>query len=163
MFVGQGAGAEEDQKGRPFQGPAGKLLRTKVKPVLEANQLNIILDNTIRARPLDEKGKNRAPTNKELEFCKEILWERIEEFKPNVIIPLGASATGTLIPRLEKVAISRVRGVSVQLNGHTFLPTFHPAAILHAQETETKLMLEKHMVEDITQAVKLANQTRNLI
>lgn len=163
MLIGQGAGAEEDQVGLPFQGRAGRLLRKDVKPILVKDQLNIILDNTIRSRPLDEKGKNRAPTDKELEFCKEILWQRIDKYQPRVIIPLGASATGTLIPEFKKLAISKCRGKVKIYNGYTFLPTFHPAAILHATEEELKISLEKFMISDIEDAVKLAKEESDLI
>jgi DNA polymerase len=162
MFVGQGAGAEEDQCGKPFQGRAGKLLREKIKPILETNELNIVLDNTIRARPLDNKGKNRAPTKEELGFCVDILLDRIKELKPIVIIPLGASATGTLLPKYEKTPISRVRGVPVYIDKNIYFPTFHPAAILHASEIEKKLMLDRHMVNDIKIAALIASKKRIL-
>lgn len=162
MFIGQGAGEAEERTTRPFQGPAGKLLRSKIKPHLESKNLNIILDNTIRARPLDEKGKNRAPTENELQFCLDHVWERINEFKPEIIVPLGASATGSMIPKLKKIPIGKVRGISYSHCGFTFFPTYHPAAILHAGEEELKTKLEKTMCNDINTAVTAISNNLNL-
>ncbi len=148
MFIGQGAGEKEHLTHHPFTGPAGKLLREKLLPLLRSKKLNIILDNTIRCRPLDEKGKNRAPTQDEVKLCLPIVWNRIETFKPSIIIPLGASAAGDMIPALYKKPISSVRGRKYSVKGFTFIPTFHPAAILHShdpntvQEYHTKLDLD---------------------
>lgn len=153
MFVGQGAGAEEDKVGRPFQGRAGKLLREKLKPLLEEFNLNIILDNTIRARPLDEYGKNRAPTDKELQYCIGFLRKVIKTFKPNVIVTLGLSATGSLVPELKNVPISHSRGHIYHVNSQKIIPTYHPAAVLHTPKMETKLMIEKAMIADIKMAI----------
>lgn len=163
FFIGQGAGAEEDKNGRPFQGPAGRLLRSKLKPYLENKNLNIILDNTIRSRPLDQDGKNRAPTEKELTFCKDFVWQRIIEFKPKIVIPLGASATQTMIPEFKNSSISSVRGNTATCNGFTFLPTFHPAAILHAGEMERKLAIEATMIKDFEEAIKLTKESPDLL
>lgn len=163
MFVGQGAGAEEDQRGKPFQGRAGKLLRTKLKPIIESEKLNIILDNTIRSRPLDENGKNRAPTEKELEFCIDYLWDRIQTYKPKVIVTLGASATGSMIPALKGKPISSSRGKVVEYNGQTFLPTFHPAAVLHCPEEEKRISIEQAMCTDFAMAVNLVKSNTNLL
>ena len=110
MFVGQGAGEKEHLTHKPFTGPAGKLLREKLLPKILSNKLNIVLDNTIRCRPLDEKGKNRPPTKEEVTFCLPYLWKQIEELKPLMVVPLGASAAGDLVPMLYKKSITSVRG-----------------------------------------------------
>jgi len=163
MFIGQGAGAQEDANGRPFQGPAGKLLRQKVKPLLETHQLNIILDNTIRSRPLDENGKNRAPTDKELTFCLDFVWQRIETYKPTWIIPLGSSATASMLPDTKGLPIGSVRGRDYNRNGYKFLPTYHPAAILHCSEQERKGMLEAVMCGDIAKICNSISFNSNLL
>lgn len=160
MFIGQGAGAEEDQKGKPFQGPAGRVLRTKTKVYLEKEKLNIVLDNTIRSRPLDITGKNRAPTEKEVEHCQDFVWQNIDNLKPRVIVPLGASATHTMLPETRGKSISSLRGKVYHRGGWTFMPTFHPAAILHCREEEKKAMLNASIDKDLDDAVKLALKER---
>lgn len=150
-FVGQGAGEKEVKLQRPFVGPAGKVLRSEVKPLLDQG-LNIILDNTIRARPRDERGKNRAPEEHEVAHCIDFLWNIIEEYSPRVIIPLGASATGDLIPNLRGKPISASRGKIFTYRGHKIMPTYHPAACLHAGN-ERGAELRAKMAADIRSAI----------
>jgi DNA polymerase len=158
MFVGMGAGAEEDRNGRPFQGRAGSILRKVLLPKLECNNLNIVLDNTIRCRPLDQDGKNRPPTKNEVNECIPFLWKRIEELNPKVIIPLGASASGDLIPELDKKPISSIRGRIYDFKNRKFLPTFHPAAILHTGDEKTKQEYSTKMNQDIDLAISKTAQ-----
>jgi len=150
-FVGQGAGEQEVKLVRPFVGPAGKVLRNVVKPILDQG-LNIILDNTIRARPRDERGKNRAPEVHEVEHCIDFLWNIIDSYSPRVIIPLGTSATGDLIPSLRGKPISSSRGKVFKFRSHIVIPTYHPAASLHAGE-ERGAILRSKMSEDIANAL----------
>jgi DNA polymerase len=154
MFVGQGAGEKEHLTHHPFTGPAGRVLRVKLLPRLEAKKLNIILDNTIRSRPLDEKNKNRAPTADEVANCLPILWQRIGAYKPSIIVPLGASAAGDCVPSLNGKKISAVRGKIYSYKGYKFLPTFHPAAILHCGEQDTISMYHAKIDEDLDLAIK---------
>lgn len=153
MFVGQGAGEKEHITHHPFTGPAGKLLREKLLPHLESKKLNIILDNTIRSRPLDERGKNRAPTQDEVKLCLPIVWQRIEQYKPSVIVPLGASAAGDMVPALYRKPINSVRGRTYNFRDYTFVPTIHPAAILHAQDPDTKQDYHAKIEQDLTLAI----------
>lgn len=154
MFIGQGAGEKEHITHHPFTGPAGKLLREKLLPHLESKKLNIILDNTIRSRPLDEKGKNRAPTQDEVVMCLPIVWQRIVQYKPSIIIPLGASASGDMVPALYKKPINAVRGRTYIYQDKTFVPTIHPAAILHARDPDTKQEYHTKIEQDLELAVK---------
>jgi len=163
MFVGQGAGEKEHLTHHPFTGPAGKLLREKLLPRLESKKLNIILDNTIRSRPLDERGKNRAPTRDEVEHCLPIVWQRIEQFKPTIIIPVGASAAGDLIPTAYKKPISSVRGRKYTVEGFTFIPTFHPAAILHCKDPDMIQEYHSKIEADLDKAISETGGMMRLI
>lgn len=157
-FVGQGAGEQEVKLVRPFVGPAGKVLRNVVKPLLDQG-LNIILDNTIRARPRDERGKNRAPEVHEVEHCIDFLWNVIERYSPRIIIPLGASATGDLIPSLKGKPISASRGKVFRHRGYKVMPTYHPAACLHSGNDE----LRAKMAADIRSAIEPQEEQMRLI
>lgn len=161
-FVGQGAGEKEVYLQRPFVGPAGKVLRNEIKPLLDRERLNIILDNTIRARPRDERGKNRAPEEHEVAHCIDFLWDIIDSYRPRVIIPLGASATGDLIPSLRGKPISSTRGKVFKHRGHTIIPTYHPAASLHAGE-ERGAILKSKMIEDIKTALQYKEDQMRLL
>ena len=153
MFIGQGCGQKEHLTHHPFTGPAGKLLREKLLPRLESKKLNIILDNTIRSRPLDEKGKNRAPTKEEVEHCLPIVWQRIRQYNPTVIIPVGGSSAGDLIPAVYRKPISSVRGRKYIVNNFLFIPTFHPAAILHCKIPEVAQEYHNKIEQDIDFAI----------
>lgn len=163
MLVGQGAGEKEHLTHHPFTGPAGRVLREKLLPRLRSNKLNIILDNTIRSRPLDEKGKNRAPTKNEVELCIPFLWKRIEEYKPAVVVPLGASAAGDVVPSLSGKPISAIRGKKYTFRGVTFIPTFHPAAILHARNPEVVLNYHEKIEQDLDLAISETESQMRLI
>lgn len=161
-FVGQGAGEKEVKLQRPFVGPAGKVLRNEIKPLLDREKLNIILDNTIRARPQDERGKNRAPETHEVDHCIDFLWEIIDSYGPRIVIPLGASATGDLIPMLKGKPISSSRGKVFKYRGRIIIPTYHPAASLHAGE-ERGAELRAKMVQDIKDALAYKDDQMRLL
>jgi DNA polymerase len=156
LFIGQGAGAKEDQVGRPFQGPAGRVLRKKIIPHFINHNINIILDNTIRCRPLDANGKNRPPTEKEFIFCINFIWQRIETFKPIIIVTLGKSASESMIPSTKGMSMTACRGKIFKHSSHIFLPTFHPAAVLHCTDESRKSELSNAIDQDIDMAVNMS-------
>lgn len=152
MFVGQGAGENEDKTRKPFTGPAGRVLREEVKPLLEDECLNIMLDNIIRCRPLDENNKNRAPTETEVAHCIGYLWWMIETYNPTIVVTLGGSATHAVAPHLKGRSISSLRGKSYYQGDCLVYPTYHPAACLHAGG-ERGIALRQTMQRDIRDAV----------
>lgn len=96
MFVGEAPGAEEDQRGRPFIGKSGQLLRREI----ERNGLGeVYISNVVKCRP----EANRQPTPQEIKACKEYLFEEIERVRPKFVVALGATATKTLFPGRSKV------------------------------------------------------------
>jgi DNA polymerase len=121
---------------------------------MNSKRLNIALDNTIRSRPLDEKGKNRVPTSDEVKHCLPYLWKRIEELQPSVIVPLGASAAGDLIASAKGKPISSVRGRKFNVRGYIFIPTFHPAAMLHSKDLKTIDQYSEKIDRDLELAIK---------
>lgn len=163
MLVGQGAGEKEHLTHHPFTGPAGKVLRCKLLPRMKEKKLNIALDNTIRSRPLNEKGKNRAPTAEEIKHCLPYLWDRIEELQPAVIITLGASASGDMIASAKGKPISSVRGRKFNVRGYIFIPTIHPAAILHSRNPDTVQDYHAKIESDLDLAITQIQHQLRLI
>jgi uracil-DNA glycosylase family 4 len=130
MFIGEGPGAEEDRAGRPFVGPAGRLLDRS----LAAAQLRrdeVYIANVVKCRP----PGNRTPNPEEVQACLPYLREQIRLLHPEVICTLGAPATRTVLETEE--GISRVRGRRSRYPadpGIVVIPTYHPAYLLRAPE-----------------------------
>lgn len=124
MFVGEAPGFNEDQKGEPFVGAAGKLLNDLLQSA-GLSRSTIYIANVIKCRP----PNNRDPEPDEVETCKPFLLEQIALIKPKLVCTLGNWATQTLMGR--KVGITKVRGQAFDLQDFVLFPLFHPAAALH--------------------------------
>jgi len=133
MFVGEGPGYHEDQKGVPFVGAAGQLLNTLLGEIgMERGEVRIT--NTVLCRP----PGNRDPLPDELESCRPYLTQQVELVDPKVIVTLGNFATRVILDT--KLGITRVRGQVHPWNGRTVIPTFHPAAVLRGGGATSKTM-----------------------
>ncbi|PKM88049.1 MAG: uracil-DNA glycosylase [Firmicutes bacterium HGW-Firmicutes-12] len=124
MLIGEGPGEEEDKKGRPFVGRAGKLLDS----ILAENGFDrfedVYIANIVKCRP----PRNRIPTPEERGNCLLHLYKQIEIIQPEIIILLGATALQGLIDPLAK--ITKQRGKWLSWRGIWVMPTYHPAALL---------------------------------
>ena len=132
MFVGEAPGAEEDRRGTPFVGRAGKLLDTLLGEI-ELERGDVFVGNVLKCRP----PGNRDPLPEEIEECEPHLMRQIALIEPKVICTLGNFSTKLLSgsPRgITKVhghpQARRLGGLEVQL-----YPLFHPAAALRAPGT----------------------------
>lgn len=123
MFVGEGPGADEDEKGEPFVGRAGQLL-TKMIEAMGLSRETVYIANIVKCRP----PENRNPFDDESATCIPYLYRQIEYIKPKIIICLGSVAAQNLLKT--NVGISKIRGSFVDLNGIKVMPTFHPAYLL---------------------------------
>jgi DNA polymerase len=131
MFVGEGPGAEEDARGEPFVGRAGKKLDEMIKAIgLEREAVYIA--NIVKCRP----PKNRDPERDEIETCFPFLERQIEAIRPKVIVTLGAPAARTLLNT--RVGITKLRGQWQAFRGIPVMPTYHPAYLLRAYTVENR-------------------------
>jgi uracil-DNA glycosylase family 4 len=128
MFVGEAPGRNEDERGLPFVGQAGKLLDTLLGEIgLVRDQ--VFIANVLKCRP----PGNRDPHPVEIERCQEYLFRQIELIEPTVICTLGNFATKLL--RHDTTGIMRLHGrAEVRMVGPRsvrLFPVFHPAAALY--------------------------------
>src|SRR4029078_864843 len=124
MFVGEAPGFNEDQKGEPFVGAAGKLLNDLLASAgLSRDQIYIA--NVIKRRP----PSNRDPEPDEVETCKPFLMQQISLIRPKLVCTLGNWATQTLLER--EVGITKVKGHAFYMTDFVIFPLLHPAAALH--------------------------------
>jgi uracil-DNA glycosylase family 4 len=130
MLVGEAPGFHEDRQGVPFVGPSGQLLNRLLEGIGLRRQ-DVYICNAIKSRP----PRNRDPQPDEIAACRPWLDAQIRLVDPKVVVTLGNFAAKTL---LETTAgITRLRGRTYPFQGRLLLPTFHPAAALHAQGRRT--------------------------
>jgi DNA polymerase len=131
MFVGEGPGAEEDARGEPFVGRAGKKLDEMIRAI-GLERAEVYIANIVKCRP----PKNRDPESDEIETCFPFLEKQIAAIRPGVIVTLGAPATKTLLKT--RVGITRLRGEWQSFRGIPVMPTYHPAYLLRAYTVENR-------------------------
>ena len=132
LFVGEGPGEQEDQRGLPFVGRAGELLTQMIEKGLGVPRSSVYICNIVKCRP----PGNRTPQADEVATCSPFLDGQIEAVKPRVIVALGKPATSLLLGR--DVAITRLRGTWHEYRGIPLMPTFHPAFILRQYTPENR-------------------------
>jgi DNA polymerase len=129
LFVGEGPGEQEDLKGEPFVGRAGKLL-TQLIEGIGLTRDDVYIANVVKCRP----PGNRDPQPDEIDACAPWLDRQIELIRPRVIVTLGNFATKLLLST--KDGITKLRGKEFPFSraGHdaTLIPTYHPAAVLRS-------------------------------
>ncbi len=134
MFVGEGPGAEEDLRGEPFVGRAGKKLDDMIGAI-GLKRADVYIANVVKCRP----PNNRDPDVDEIAACSPFLLEQIAAIRPRVIVTLGAPATRTLLQT--SIGITKLRGVWQSFRGIPVMPTFHPAYLLRAYTKENRALV----------------------
>ena len=153
MVLGEAPGEVEDQRGLPWQGRTGSMLRRKLEFLGVSLFEDCINLNAVACRPISKNGTNATPTEFQMDCCRVNVIDAIEHYKPKVIIPLGESAIYSLIGHLlqkELGKISKWRGWTIPDQNYMswICPTFHPSYI----ERLEKGPEEKVWELDLTQA-----------
>lgn len=124
LFVGEGPGAEEDERGEPFVGKAGKLLDNMLAAIGLQRGQRVYIANAVKCRPPD----NRTPEPGETAACWPFLARQIELIQPKLIVTLGKPAAQTLLQ--QEVKIADARGRVHDFAGMPLIVTYHPAYLL---------------------------------
>jgi uracil-DNA glycosylase family 4 len=124
LFVGEGPGAEEDQRGEPFVGQAGKLLDNMLAAIGLRRGEDVYIANAVKCRP----PENRTPEGAEIDACRPYLEQQIELIRPRLIVALGRPAAQALLKT--EVKIAAVRGRLHEYQGIPLVVTYHPAYLL---------------------------------
>ena len=123
MFIGEGPGEQEDLKGEPFVGPAGKLLDTMLE-IIDLDRNKVYIANMVKCRP----PRNRDPQDREQDACSGWLRRQIALVDPKIIVCLGRiAAMGIIDPEFR---ITREHGQWYERNGRMYMATYHPYALL---------------------------------
>jgi len=126
IFVGEAPGKNEDQKGEPFIGVAGKKLSVALEGA-GISRDDVYITNIVKCRP----PNNRVPTTNERDTCKEYLKQEIAIIKPKLICILGNTAFNSILGGSE---ITKFRGKVVRKDNLLYFLTIHPAATIYNQK-----------------------------
>lgn len=132
LFVGEGPGAEEDLRGEPFVGQAGKLLDAMLAAIGLARGRNVYIANAVKCRP----PGNRTPEASEMAACQPYLERQIALLQPRIIVALGRPAAQTLLGG--EVKINAARGRLFDRAGIPVVVTYHPAYLLRNPQDKAK-------------------------
>jgi uracil-DNA glycosylase family protein len=137
LFVGEQPGDQEDQQGRPFVGPAGRLFDQALEDV-GIDRAQIYVTNAVKHFKWQPRGKRRIhqkPTWAEMTACKPWLEAELEVVQPRVLVALGATAGQALFGRQFRVTKQRGELIDSPL-ADSVLATIHPSAILRAEDRD---------------------------
>lgn len=156
MMVGEQPGNQEDLEGRPFVGPAGRVLD---RAIAEAgiDRKHVFVTNAVKHFKFEQRGKRRLhkkPNAYEIDRCR--WWLDLERkiVKPEVIVALGATAARGLIGR--PVTIAKVRGMPMPLaDGSRMVTTIHPSYLLRIRDDDDKAAEYRRFVQDLRACAEL--------
>src|SRR5690606_31419089 len=149
MIVGEQPGDQEDLAGRPFVGPAGRVLDAHLERA-GIDRRQVYVTNAVKHFKFVQRGKRRlhqSPTAKEIDICR--WWNEAERalVKPKVVLALGASAARGLLGKT--VSISKARGTPHPLeDGSELWVTAHPSYLLRLRD-EAKEQQERMFAADL--------------
>jgi len=157
MLVGEQPGDKEDLAGKPFVGPAGKLLdRALADAGIPRDET--FVTNAVKHFKFEPRGKRRLhkkPNAHEIERCKWWLDQERAIVQPEVIVALGASAARSLLGRV--VTITKLRAETLQLaDGTRLVVTIHPSALLRTQDVADKHAGYAAFVKDLKVVARIA-------
>jgi uracil-DNA glycosylase len=152
MLVGEQPGDREDLEGRPFVGPAGRVLDECLAAAgLERN--DVYVTNAVKHFKWERRGKRRLhkrPSASEIDACQPWLAREIDFERPRVIVALGATAARALLIHQISVAASRGHKLA-HPSGSEIVVTYHPSAVLRA--AAASLEIRAALVEDLRRAL----------
>jgi len=137
IFVGEQPGNDEDLQGRPFVGPAGRVLNRAIADA-GLDRVKIFITNAVKHFKFEQRGKRRLhkrPNAYEIERCRWWLDQERAIVNPDLVVALGATAARAVLGKA--VTIAKVRGQILQGQGDSgVLVTIHPSYLLRIQDDD---------------------------
>jgi DNA polymerase len=161
LFVGEQPGNEEDLTGKPFVGPAGRLLE---QALIEAgiDRTQTYVTNVVKHFKWEPRGKRRIhkkPNSQEISACRPWLEAEIALVKPKIIVCLGATAAQALLG--SKFLVSKQRGKFIESSLAPYvMATVHPSSILRAPDNETRHAETRRFIDDLKRVAAVLSKTR---
>lgn len=161
MFVGEQPGDAEDLAGRPFVGPAGRLLDRALEEA-GIDRSVVYVTNVVKHFKWEPRGKRRIhkkPNAAEIAACRPWLDTEIQLVKPRALVCLGATAAQALLGRQFKVTAHRGEFIPSSL-APIVLATVHPSSLLRAPDEETRHREIKRFIEDLRSVARALSSSR---
>jgi DNA polymerase len=156
MLVGEQPGDQEDLAGKPFVGPAGRLLDRALEAA-GVDREDTYVTNAVKHFKFEPRGKRRlhkSPNTGEIKACRWWYEQELALVKPKVIVAMGALAARSVLNR--PVGLMKERGAPIALDdGTTALLTLHPSAALRAPDPEGRARLRALLEGDLAAAAAL--------
>jgi DNA polymerase len=162
MLVGEQPGNEEDLSGRPFVGPAGRLLDSALAQA-GIERSDVYVTNVVKHFKWEPRGKRRLhakPNVRETKACLPWLQAEIASVRPDVLVCLGATAAQALLGRNFRVTEQRGKPQRSDL-ADVVVATVHPSSILRAQTSEDRHRELEAFVADLVRVRKLIERARS--
>ncbi len=150
MLVGEQPGNDEDLQGKPFVGPAGRLL-DQALAATGIDRDGTYVTNVVKHFKWTGRGKRRmhkTPSAREIAACLPWLEKEIELIKPDVLVCLGATAAKALLGRDFRVSVQRGQALPSQFAAHT-VATVHPSSILRQPTSADRQRAMEHLIADL--------------
>ena len=160
VFVGEQPGNEEDLTGKPFVGPAGRLLDNALAEAGIDRALTFVT-NVVKHFKWEPRGKRRIhkkPNAREITACRPWLEAEIALVKPKIIVCLGATAAQALLGPQFRVSKQRGQLIESALAPY-IVATVHPSAILRAPDDETRHSEKRRFVDDLKQIARVLSKS----
>ena len=158
MLVGEQPGDQEDRQGRPFVGPAGRVL-AKALAAAGMERSQIYVTNAVKHFKNVPRGRRRIhqkPTAGEIDSCKWWLDLELKLVRPQIVIAVGASAGRALLGR--PVKIEKARGRPIAFGAERWLVvTIHPSLLLRIHDAGAKAEALERFIEDLSIAKRLTS------
>lgn len=148
LFVGEGPGAEEDAKGEPFVGQAGRLLDNMLAAVGMKRGEDVYIANVVKCRP----PNNRNPESAEMSCCEPYLTRQIELIRPKLIVAMGKIAASHLLRT--DASIASLRGKVHEYRATPLIVTYHPAYLLRTLPDKAKAWTDLCFARDRMDAIR---------
>ena len=152
MIIGEGPGAQEDLKGLPFVGRAGKLL-DKMLESINLDRKKVYISNVVNYRP----PANRRPTEKEISRYLPYLINHIEIINPKILILMGSTALNTIVGTEEVISKARGKWIKKEIGivKPWVIASFHPAFLMRQPEQKKLAWIDLKMVRDKIKDLKI--------
>ena len=158
MLVGEQPGDSEDIAGKPFVGPAGKIMDRALEEA-GIDRKRVYVTNAVKHFKWEPRGKRRLhkkPNSREIAACRPWLEAEIRLVKPNLVVAMGSTAGQTIFGPSFRVTKERGKVLSSKLAPRV-LATVHPSSLLRQPDEESRHREYKRFVADLGVALKAAN------
>ena len=150
MFLGEQPGDQEDRQGRPFVGPAGRLLYQALDDA-GIDRAKVYVTNVVKHFRFEPRGKRRIhkkPSAEHVKACRPWLDAELQQVQPQVVVCLGATAAQAVLGRTFRLTQHRGEFVESDIAPRV-TATVHPSSILRAPDEESRHQAMREFVEDL--------------